>query len=284
MTAMSSFIGVMPFSHSVVGRNISIQTRFSTPCTLNPFSRKTRNRRYCSPLQPRCLKSSKTVSAIDQRSSSSPTDANGTGTLLICALNMAVFALDHLVRLPFVPRFLYMHHAAPRLWQPVTALFCHASFSHLRGNLFLLLTFGRYIEDVWGPTALIASYLLCGACANIVSLVLVGFGKATAVVSLGASGAVFSLFTLSILCRLQLRIGRLIECAILCSYVGAQIRDEVRQAIMAARASSGVGAGISVLKVDHVAHLTGALLGVLLMLFIRAARRVSASSANNETI
>jgi membrane associated rhomboid family serine protease len=282
MTAMTVFVRVLSYAHSV-GQSFSIQKKFSTPRTINPCSRWEQPRLNCTRRQPRCLNSSRTIAALSERSTSSSSDANGTGTLLICALNMAIFALDHLVRLPFVPRFLYMHHAAPRLWQPVTALFCHASFSHLRGNLFLLLTFGRYLEEVWGPAALIASFLICGACANLVSLLLVGFGRTTAVVSLGASGAVFSLFTLSILCRLKLRAGRLIECAILCSYVGAQIKDEVRQAILAARASTGAGAGLSVLKVNHVAHLTGALLGVLFMLFIRAVRRVSAANGKSQT-
>jgi membrane associated rhomboid family serine protease len=278
---MTSFVG-STFHVPIAQSSALLRTEFIAPL----FSRRTSvwdGQRPVRFLRTRSSggRSEKQIRAVNEQASQSTIESNGTGTLFLCSVNVAVYFLDHVLRVPFVSNLLYLHHAAPRFWQLFTALFAHGSFAHLRGNLFFLLTFGRYLEDVWGSAAVISTYLICGACANAMSLLLLGTGGSVPIVSLGASGAVFALFTLSVLCRLQPRFGRLVECCILCSYVGEQIRDEVRRAIQAAGAS-GARKGVSVLKVNHVAHLSGALVGVFVMLILRAVRRATRDSDDTQ--
>ena len=106
--------------------------------------------------------------------------------------SILVFLADKILRIPFLRGF-YLYHSRVVWWQPFTSLFCHASRSHLSGNIFLLLLFGRSVEDELGWGGLLFAFAFCGVLANVASLVLLP----TSTVSIGASGAVFGLFTVS---------------------------------------------------------------------------------------
>ncbi len=69
---------------------------------------------------------------------------NGVFALLL--LNFALFVADKALHLPGVAA-LYLHHSNPRWWQFLTAAFCHASWQHISGNAFMLLVFGRIVEE-----------------------------------------------------------------------------------------------------------------------------------------
>ena len=73
---------------------------------------------------------------------------------------------------------------APRL---VTALFLHADWAHLLGNLVFLLIFGLPAERVMGAGRFLVLFLLGGAVANLAAVLLIG-GPDRLVI--GASGAV----------------------------------------------------------------------------------------------
>ena len=168
------------------------------------------------------------------------------------------FALDNVLHVPLMRSF-YLYHSQVRWWQPATSLFCHGSRAHLSNNLFLLLIFGRSVEDELGWGGLLFTYAFCGVVANLASLVLLP----AATVSLGASGAVFGLFAVSILSRLSwadLSWQNLVEVIVLGEFVFKQVLGEMRTA-----ATGGV-AGI-----NHVAHLGGAAAGVLLVVLLRGA-------------
>ncbi|CAI7908722.1 unnamed protein product, partial [Closterium sp. NIES-53] len=92
---------------------------------------------------------------------------------------------------------LYLHHASPRWYQFVTSTFCHAGWSHLSSNLFFLYIFGRLVEEEEGTLGLWVTYLVTGAGSNLVSWLLLP----SYTVSVGASGAVFGLFVVSVLTR-----------------------------------------------------------------------------------
>jgi membrane associated rhomboid family serine protease len=83
-----------------------------------------------------------------------------------------------------------------------------------------------------------------------------GMGAA-ATVSLGASGAVFGLFAVSVLVKLKFEWKRIFEVVVLGQFVMERFLNE---AAMIGKVG-GVGAG----GVNHVAHLAGALAGVVLI-------------------
>ena len=183
---------------------------------------------------------------------------------LLLLLNCALFVADHWFRIPLV-KALYLSHQHPAWWQCITCTFCHASWAHLSGNLFLLYIFGKAVEEEEGALGVWMSYLVTGAGASAASLLLLpktvggalGLG-ASGVVSLGASGAVFGLFVISVLVRMRWSFRKLLESFILGQFVVERIVNEVS---VASAAQGGIGAG----GVNHVAHLAGALAGVLLI-------------------
>uniref|UniRef100_A0A699Z5K2 Rhomboid-like protease n=1 Tax=Haematococcus lacustris TaxID=44745 RepID=A0A699Z5K2_HAELA len=151
---------------------------------------------------------------------------------------------------------LYLHHSHPVWWQWVTHLFAHANLQHLSNNLFFLLVFGRFVEDTEGAGGVVAVYLLCGLGAGLASFLL----SSRATVSVGASGAIFGLFATSVLLRLtSFNWRRLLESLVLGQFVVQQVLGEVKAQLGGGSLMAGG------LKVSHLAHLGGALAGVLLV-------------------
>lgn len=71
-----------------------------------------------------------------------------------------------------------------------TALFLHADWAHLLGNLVFLLIFGLSAERAMGPWRLLALFLLGGAVANLATAISIGTPDRLII---GASGAVSAL-------------------------------------------------------------------------------------------
>ena len=171
-------------------------------------------------------------------------------------LNFGIFVADKVLRIPAM-RSLYLYHHRWAWWQPLTSCFCHGSRSHLSGNVFLLLLFGRSVEDDASWAGLVFSFCFCGVVANLVSLLLLP----AATVSLGASGAVFGLFAVSTLAKLTLRSfdwRKLVEVAVLGEFVFGKVASEIQTA-----ATGGVEG------INHVAHLSGAAAGSVMVWLLR---------------
>lgn len=49
-----------------------------------------------------------------------------------------------------------------KIWQIITHMFMHGSFTHIFFNMFGVIMFGRVLEDYWGPKKFLNYYLLCG--------------------------------------------------------------------------------------------------------------------------
>ena len=189
----------------------------------------------------------------------------GNGVFLLLLVNVALFVLDQWMHVPAV-KDLYLNHMRPRWWQFLTSIFCHANWAHLSGNIFFLYVFGNIVEQEEGAFGVWFSYLFTGVGAGLASYLMLpkaaggvlGMGAA-ATVSLGASGAVFGLFAVSVLTKLaKMDARKLLEAVILGQFVVERFFSEAK---MAAAASGGIGAG----GVNHVAHLAGALVGVALI-------------------
>jgi membrane associated rhomboid family serine protease len=123
-------------------------------------------------------------------------------TWLLVAANVAVFAweiyllasgrtpaLDAFVTAwSFDPAHLLAAPFSPAVWLTVlTAMFLHAGWIHIGGNMLYLWIFGNNIEDRIGPWRFLGFYLVCGIVATIAQSVASGFAN---VPTLGASGAI----------------------------------------------------------------------------------------------
>jgi rhomboid protease GluP len=74
-------------------------------------------------------------------------------------------------------------------YQLFTSMFIHATIVHLVGNMLFLLIFGLRGEEMFSLPEFLGIYLIGGLVGNLLSL---SFGPVF--VSVGASGAIFSLF------------------------------------------------------------------------------------------
>jgi len=77
-----------------------------------------------------------------------------------------------------------------QIWQPVTYLFLHGSFTHIFFNMFALWMFGTEIENYWGTKNFVTYYFICGIGGAFINLLAtIGSPYPT----IGASGAVFGI-------------------------------------------------------------------------------------------
>eukprot|EP00271_Cylindrocystis_brebissonii_P011685 TRINITY_DN29595_c0_g1_i1.p1 TRINITY_DN29595_c0_g1~~TRINITY_DN29595_c0_g1_i1.p1 ORF type:complete len:349 (-),score=39.58 TRINITY_DN29595_c0_g1_i1:203-1249(-) len=178
------------------------------------------------------------------------------GVFLLLLINVAFFVADQVFHLPLIHDF-YLYHANPRWYQFVTSAFCHVSWSHLSGNLFFVYLFGKLVEELEGGFGVVASYLLTAVGGNLVSWLLLP----SSYVSLGASGAVFGLFAVSVLIRLTWDWRKILEVMILGPYV-------VDRVIMEAQESALLVSSPGTTTVNHVGHLAGALVGAMLIYLV----------------
>jgi membrane associated rhomboid family serine protease len=88
----------------------------------------------------------------------------------------------------FDPSALAAAPGSPRVWLTLlTAMFLHAGWVHLGGNMLYLAIFGNNVEDRLGPWRFLAFYLACGIAATLAQSFAMGF---PALRVLGASGAI----------------------------------------------------------------------------------------------
>lgn len=195
---------------------------------------------------------------LQENASPYPRTRRTTAVYSLILANLVVFLSDNVLRLPFARRHFYLSTWNWKWWQLLTTCFCHGDRSHLSNNLFLLLLFGRSVEDELGGTGLMVSYAFCGIFSSLASIALLP--KYT--VSIGASGAVFGLFAVSVLSKLSWRDlfnwRKVVEVAILGEFAVRQLVSEL---------STVAGGGTA--GTNHVAHLAGAAAGALLVFFMR---------------
>ncbi|PSR91245.1 Rhomboid-like protein [Actinidia chinensis var. chinensis] len=178
------------------------------------------------------------------------------GIFWIILLNLGLYVADHLFQVRGI-KDLYFYHNRPAWYQFVTSTFCHANWQHLSSNLFFLYIFGKLVEEDEGNFALWLSYILTGAGANLISWLVLPRNT----VSVGASGAVFGLFAISVLVKISWDWRKILEVLILGQFV-------IKRVMEAAQASTGLSGGFrggSFSSVNHIAHFSGALIGVFLV-------------------
>ncbi|EPS57722.1 hypothetical protein M569_17095, partial [Genlisea aurea] len=189
------------------------------PCSFSDsFPRSFRSRRkLTAPLIIcRMNKNSDVISQLEFRNpgEKKKPDKRADGIFWILLINLGTFLADHLFQVGWI-RELYLHHNQPRWYQFITATFCHFNWNHLSSNLFFLYIFGKLVEEEEGGFGLWLSYILTGAGANLVSWLILPRNA----VSIGASGAVFGLFAVSVLVKMSLDWRKILEALILGQFV-----------------------------------------------------------------
>ncbi len=83
----------------------------------------------------------------------------------------------------------FVHAPGPPLIQLtlVTSMFLHGSVSHIFGNMLYLWIFGNNVEDLMGRAKFVVFYLACGIIAGLTHVLV---NPASAIPTVGASGAV----------------------------------------------------------------------------------------------
>jgi membrane associated rhomboid family serine protease len=111
-------------------------------------------------------------------------------TRSIIAINAMVFVIELLGGQSLIMRWSVVpaRIMAGQDWVTiVTAMFMHAGWAHIAGNMLFLWAFGPEIEDVMGPGRYLAFYLLGGLVATMAQVVA---DPSSTVPNLGASGAI----------------------------------------------------------------------------------------------
>ncbi len=148
-------------------------------------------------------------------------------------------------------------------WRFVTPIFLHVNLLHMGLNMLNLLMLGIFLERIMGPARFVLIYLLTGIISIIAS-----FYFAPAVVSVGASGAIFGLvgaYSIFVLVhRRAFRNGGIFALLWLVVIIGINL-----------------GIGLVIPNVDNYAHLGGLLSGgVLGWLFAPIYRQKTVDTAN----
>jgi membrane associated rhomboid family serine protease len=184
-------------------------------------------------------------------------------TLLIIVLNAYVFLRELLEGDAFVNRWAVipaeiMHgHGWITL---LTAMFMHAGWLHIAGNMVFLWAFGPEIEDAMGWFHYLAFYLLGGVVAMLAQ---VAFSANSVVPCLGASGAIAAVMGAFIVLYPRDRIRSLLIILIFVriTYIPAALLIGVWFLIQLLNV--GMVASVQTGGVAYLAHVGGFLFGVL---------------------
>ncbi len=147
-----------------------------------------------------------------------------------------------------------------------SAMFLHAGFLHLGGNMLYLWIFGNNIEDVLGKVRFIMFYLVCGV---IAAMCHVYMDSGSRVPMVGASGAISGILGGYMVLFPKARVKTLVFLGILVTiiripaaillllWLGLQIFSSI--------ASGNVGGGVA-----WMAHIGGFVAGMILILPFKA--------------
>jgi len=122
--------------------------------------------------------------------SSEPHYTRPTATLVIIAINVAVFLYELSLPHYALNRFIMHYGIVPdqlRYSSILTSMFIHGGFLHIAGNMWFLWIFGRGVEDLIGHAKYVLLYFACGIIGAIVYIMV---SSNSTVPTIGASGAI----------------------------------------------------------------------------------------------
>jgi rhomboid family protein len=114
-------------------------------------------------------------------------------TICLIVVNILVFLQEFWLGLvdPYsLNRFMELYSLRPAYFHVeniLTAMFVHANWGHVLGNMLFLWVFGDNVEDILGHAKYLAFYLMCGVAAAMAQVLA---DPASRVPMVGASGAI----------------------------------------------------------------------------------------------
>lgn len=93
-------------------------------------------------------------------------------------INVLVFAAQNMITQFDITEWGSLHYYKSSLFKPhqvVTHMFMHANFSHILFNMFGLWMFGSILERYWGPKKFLVFYLVCGIGAALFAEILMPY-------------------------------------------------------------------------------------------------------------
>jgi membrane associated rhomboid family serine protease len=148
----------------------------------------------------------------------------------------------------------------------VTALFLHADWIHLVGNLAFLLIFGFAAERALGSRRFLALFFICGVLGNVAAVL---FLRTTDDPVIGASGAISAIIGAYMTLFPGARLGLVLPLGVFLEFVRMPAITLIGLWVLVQIAFTVVGDHYG--QVAWVVHLAGFIAGVLFALASRAA-------------
>jgi membrane associated rhomboid family serine protease len=148
----------------------------------------------------------------------------------------------------------------------VTALFLHADWAHLVGNLVFLLIFGLPAERAMGPWRFLGLFLLGGAVANLAAALTIG---APDRIIIGASGAVSAVIGAYLALFPRAKLGVVLPLGLFLEFVRAPASLLIGIWALLQVVFAYIGPTLG--SVAWWAHLAGFAFGILFAVVVRAA-------------
>lgn len=159
-----------------------------------------------------------------------------------------------------------------RILTLLTALFVHADWLHLAGNLLFLMIFGVPAERALGPWRLLLLFLLCGGLANLAAAISLHDSHTAVIV--GASGAISGVIGAYLALFPRAHLGIVLPLGVFLEFVRAPASLLIAIWALLQFAFTWIGPAFG--AVAWWAHLAGFVLGVVMALLWRptVARRL----------
>jgi membrane associated rhomboid family serine protease len=108
---------------------------------------------------------------------------NNSAVKIIIGINVIVYLLQITLKSYNVTQWGALHYHTSPLFYPhqlITSVFMHddRGFTHILFNMFCLYTFGTMLERVWGAKKFFSFYMICGVGASLIMLLSIPFSAA----------------------------------------------------------------------------------------------------------
>lgn len=195
-------------------------------------------------------------------------------TYVLIAINVLVFFLELNSGEAFIQRWAFV--PSRFLADPIgdfatlfTAMFMHAGWAHLLGNMLYLWIFGDNVEDRLGHGLFFVFYILCGLAATFAQLAI---SLGSSVANVGASGAIAGVLGAYLVMfpgkRVSVLLGRVVVPMSALIVIGFWILIQIFSQITVFSAGSQDQGGVA-----YMAHIGGFVAGLVLAFLLGGGRR-----------